>query len=514
MIMNQDDCESLSDGSLDAEDRQRLSYISSQEDLDDGQENDVDASKGVPSPSILITFQNTASYYTSYLGGRRCSVDVIDNVKRPTASPQPIVVMNDLPTPNSTPVIVAMSPKGTVNSKRSRFKKMGSVSSMSSQFSVQSATPPKTLFKSIEQDRSHTPNRQNPFRRENSEYLNKNINDCLFNANSNSNSIMLDTPPFSSVTSTPSPYYKPQQNNSLHSMNGIIPSQSQPVGPLGPPGPPGPPPIPGPNILNFPSSRRGSLSSNILDLPRKQVSRNGSICQSVASSTTSVKQASQSPSPSFKQNQQRRASDYPFLNYNSITSENAPSRAPSIWNVNSLTRSKSVCQPPRSSNSMPSMDSNQFLNAQFNDSRDIPSANSSSYVIGTQSNEQHPLVFIQKSSEERDDPVTPKPWETLNDTRAKRVSAINKSVYVAEMWPSLVCLLTAILVTLVIYVIITHYYPFSGQNEIDENIFPEQPPYMNHGTPKGHYPYPHYPYPPVPYPHYPHPQALPPNTST
>ncbi|ROT73180.1 hypothetical protein C7M84_008408 [Penaeus vannamei] len=60
-------------------------------------------------PSILITFQNSASYYTSYMGsngtrtagGRRKSIEVLDS-----PLPQgPIVVMNDYPTPPPGPPV-------------------------------------------------------------------------------------------------------------------------------------------------------------------------------------------------------------------------------------------------------------------------------------------------------------------------------------------------------------------------------------------------------------------------
>lgn len=337
-------------------------------------------------PSILITFQNSASYYTSYMGsngtrtagGRRKSIEVLDS-----PLPQgPIVVMNDYPTP--PPVLVTL-------------------------------------------------------------------------------------------------------NNRKHSYDRTFQPFSGPPAPQGPPGPPAPP---GPNL---PPSRRGSLSVNTLELPKKR----GSFAQPAPSASSRCS----SPAERLTASRVRAA-------HTATLPPSRPHTQTSTYESATLPRGFKA-RPPRNSQSMPTLSEAAVAAAEAEqDNLAVPTPSPRPSVCSSaimENGERLPLMFSQRSSEEGGEEWAPhqKPtWLSLNvggDEQDKRRSG-QRSVYVAEIWPSLVCILTAVLISLVIYVIISYLYTWPHphtRTPIAPAVpkYPQRPP----GYPSN------YPYPPQgPYDHYLH----------
>ncbi|KAK4315166.1 hypothetical protein Pmani_013599 [Petrolisthes manimaculis] len=343
-------------------------------------------------PSILITFQNSASYYTSYMGGggtrgaggnRRKNSDV--NLPQQHCKEHPIVIMNDYPTP--PPLSVAVS------SRKQSYDR---------NFKEYSSGPP--------------------------------------------------TPP------------KPQ----------------------GPPGPPGPP------MPNLPPSRRESFSTNTLELPR---SRRGSVSPSTGS-------RGKSPSTQSRGGQSSGMDRVPSTRLH-VQQDQCES--------STLPRTPKLLRPPCNSQSMPT-----FTEVLENGKLEAPNPSPrpsvcSSGMTETQT-ERRPLMTEYRSSVNDEDwspppPILqqPKPnWLSLSMSEAEHKSCQPQSVYVAEIWPSLVCILTAVLMTLIVYILVSYYYSYPHPNT-KNRISPSMPVHPAAPTP---YPYP-YPYFPPPYEHFPPPYQYP-----
>ncbi|MPC57047.1 hypothetical protein E2C01_051019 [Portunus trituberculatus] len=368
--------------------------------------NDPDSTEPTDTrPSILITFQNSASYYTSYMGSggtrgggghRRQNFDSPPEQLKQLKE-HPIVIMNDYPSP--APVSVAVSTR------------------------------------------------------------------------------KLNTEP------------------SFQPFSG-------PPAPQGPPKPPGPP---GPPVPNLPPSRRESLSTATLELPKR---RRSSASPSIASrSSASPSVASRNRSPSTHSTQSRT------LIPNNLPSTNEPPRRPHgstrRFESSTLPRKMSA-RPPRNSQSMPILCGdveNENLEPPTPSPR--PSVCSSA-ITNSQQGERRPLMSEHRSSSEMEDwtpPSQPKPnWLSLNlDNNDRKECRAQSSVYVAEIWPSLVCILTAVLMTLIVYILVSYFYYVphpTTRNRIAPSLA-RPTPYPD--------PYP-YPYPPPPpYDHYPPYQYPPPH---
>lgn len=344
--------------------------------------NDPDSSEPADTrPSILITFQNSASYYTSYMGsgGTRGG----GGPRRPNsdAHPQqlkehPIVIMNDYPSP--APVSVAV-----------RSRKL-------------SCDPGFKAFS-------------------------------------------------------------------------------------GPPMPQGPPKPPGPPVPNVPSTRRESIKPMTLELPK---SRRSSMSPSIASRNS------------------------PSTQSRSLVPNNVPPVRPHVgaggFHSSTLPRKMSL-RPPRNSHSMPTLTAD--LEGEALDPP-IPSPRPSvcSSAAANSQGERRPLMCERRLSDELEDwtpPSQPKPnWISLNSENSTRKQCRQQSVYVAEIWPSLVCILTAVLMTLIVYILVSYLYSVPHPTTRDR-IAPSlirPTPYPPPPTP---YPYP-YPYLPPPYDQYPQYQYPPP----
>lgn len=358
--------------------------------------NDSDSSEPADTrPSILITFQNSASYYTSYMGSggtrgggggngmRRHNPDAQIQLPPPLQQKEhPIVIMNEYPSP--APVSVAVS------------------------------------------------------------------------------------------------------SRKLSCDRGFKPFSGPPV-PQGPPKPPGPPV---PNIP--PSTRRESMNTTTLELPR---SRRSSASPSVASSRN------RSPSTQSR-----------VLLPNNVPS-GRPHRGGEGFQSSTMPR-KLKARMLKNSRSMPTMtgDLENVENENTEPPTPSPRPSMCSSMAANSQGEHRPLMHDQRLSDEMEDwtpPTQPKPsWLSLNLDGNDRKDCRTQSVYVAEIWPSLVCILTAVLMTLIVYILVSYYY--SVPHPTTRNRIA---PSLNRPTPypplPSPYPYP-YPYIPPPYDHYPPYQYPPP----
>ena len=259
----------------------------------------------------------------------------------------------------------------------------------------------------------------------------------------------------------------------------------------GPPIPEGPPKPPGPPMPNVPSSRRESMNTMTLELPKKRRS----------SASPSITSRNHSPSTSRKSSQCRA------LVPNNVPKVRAHAGV-GCFESSTLPRKMTV-RPPRSSHSMP------VLTADLENETLIlptpsPRPSVCSSAVPNSQGERHPLMYERRSSSSVEDwtpPNQPKPnWLSLNlDNNRKECRS--QSVYVAEIWPSLVCILTAVLMTLIVYILVSYYY-YVPHPTTRNRIAPNFPP-----VPPTQYPYP-YPYIPPSYDHYPPYQypPLPPHT--
>lgn len=260
----------------------------------------------------------------------------------------------------------------------------------------------------------------------------------------------------------------------------------------GPPVPQGPPKPPGPPLPNVPpSTRRESMNTNTLELPR---SRRSSASPSIASS--------RNRSPSI---QSRTA---------------VPNSVPSARPHNGGIRFQSSTLPrkmkshmPRNSQSMPTLtDLENVENGNANPPTPSPRPSVCSSAAANSQGERRPLMYEHRFSDEMEEwtpPTQPKPsWLSLNVDGNERKDCRTQSVYVAEIWPSLVCILTAVLMTLIVYILVSYYYSVphpTTRNRIAPTLHRPTP----YSLPPTPYPYP-YPYMPPNYDQYPPYQYPPP----
>ncbi|KAK8740329.1 hypothetical protein OTU49_002856 [Cherax quadricarinatus] len=339
-------------------------------------------------PSILITFQNSASYYTSYMGSggtrstgtRPKATDIVDPQQQ--LKTHPVVLMKDYPAP--PPVCV------TVNDRKL---------------------------------------------------------------------------------------------NGYHSFQPYSGPPTPPV-PQGPPGPPGPP------VPNLPSSRRGSFNTNTLEVPKE---RRGSATPSISS---------RSRSPTDRLSTQPRTPTPPSL----------PQRPRTRFDhYDSATMPRGFkTQTPKSSYSMPSLaEATNFPTLEVPILSPRPSPRPSISSVMTESNrDRRTLIRSHKSIDEIEDCTSPQPeqkkpnWISLNMMDDGRKRRRSQTMYVAEIWPSLVCILTAVVMTLVIYILVSYFY--SSPHPVTRNrIAPSQSGSNGYPHDSSIYQYP-YPYIPLPYDRYPH----------
>lgn len=263
----------------------------------------------------------------------------------------------------------------------------------------------------------------------------------------------------------------------------------------GPPVPQGPPKPPGPPLPNVPpSSRRESLNTNTLELPR---SRRSSASPSITSSRNrSSSTASRSTVPN-----------------------NIPSARPHNGGTNFVSATlprKLKSHMPRNSQSMPTLTGDLENLESDNLVPPTPSPRPSvcSSAAANSQGERRPLMYGHRLSDEMEEwtpPTQPKPsWLSLNMEGNERKDCRSQSVYVAEIWPSLVCILTAVLMTLIVYILVSYFYSVphpTTRNRIAPS-FNRPTSYPPLPTP---YPYP-YPYIPPPYDQYPPYQYPPPHS--